>query len=145
MVKFRNLPRKNRIFMTVAIALAVCFILSAGIYFFLASLVLSRDYQPDLVITSPDGQYELVICEWFYTVGGGSEIYLRKSGQDKWYNGWKKTKIGTTSSETLSFAQGYYDVEWSSDHVTVCYYQGYEIENINDHSTWRGMVSYELR
>ena len=145
MTKIRNINPKNRILITVAIVFCACLILGAGIYFFLASLVLSRDYQPDLVIASPDGQYELVICEWFYTVGGGSEIYLRKPGQDKWYNSWQKTKIGTTSSEILSFAQGHYDVEWSSDRVTVCYYQGYQIENVSDPTTWRGTVRYELR
>ena len=144
MIKFRNVARKHRILMIVAIALTVCVILGTGLYLTVVSLVLSRDYQPDLVLTYPDGQYELLICEWFYTVGGGSELYLRKTGQDKWYNSWRKTKIGTTSAETLSFAKGNYYVDWQSHCITVCYYQGYDIENVNDPSTWRGMVQYEL-
>ena len=135
---------KSQILIVVALVAVICFILVAGLQYFIASRILSRCYEPDLIIASPDGQYELVICEWFYTVGGGSEIYIRKPGQDKWYNSWKKTEIGSTSAETLSFAQGHYYVEWQSDHVTIHYYQGYGIENVNDPATWCGVFSYDL-
>lgn len=142
MRKFKNLSKKSRIILIIALVTVVCFMIVAGIQYYIASKILSKCYEPDLIISSPDGQYELVICEWFYTVGGGSEIYIRKPGQDKWYNSWMKTKIGTTSAETLSFAQGQYYVEWESDKVTIYYYQGVPAENANDRTTWGGMVSY---
>lgn len=144
MRKICNLSMTSRLIILIAIGLVVCLIIAAGIYIHIGSQILSRAYEPDLIISSPDDQYELVICEWFYTVGGGSEIYIRKPGQDKWYNSWMKKEIGRTSAETLSFSQGLYYVEWKSDNVTIYYYQGYDIEKVNDRSTWRGMVSYDL-
>lgn len=144
MRKFGDLPITRRIMIVIAIILVACLILGVGIYIFIGSKILSRDYEPDLVIASPDGQYELVIREWSYTVGGGAEIYLRKPGQDKWYNSWRKAEIGSTSAQTLCFTQGYYSVEWNEDNVTVYYYRGYAIEDVNDRSTWRGILSYDL-
>ncbi len=145
MSRFKNLSKKSRIILIIGLVLVVCLILVGMVYWFIASRLLSREYEPDLIISSPDGQYELVVREWYYLVGGGSEIYIRKPGQDKWYNSWMKKEIGTTSSETLSFAGGHYYVEWKSDKVTIYYYKGLGIENVNDCSTWRGIVSYDLK
>ncbi len=44
------------------------------------------------------------------------------------------------------FAEGTYYVEWESDKVTIYYYKNLsiEVENRNNRSTWRGIVSYDL-
>ena len=144
MKKFSELSIARRVIIVIAIILVACLILGVGIYIFIGRLILKRDYEPDLVVPSPDGKYELVIREWTYTVGGGAEIYLRKPGQDKWSNSWRKTGIGSTNSETLCFAQGHYSVEWDNDNVTIYYCKGYAIEDMNDPSTWRGILSYDL-
>ena len=144
MRKFGDLPIARRIIIVIAIILVACLILGVGIYIFIGRLILNRDYEPDLVVPSPDGKYELVIREWTYTVGGGADIYLRKPGQDKWYNSWRKKEIGSINSAPFCFAQGHYSVEWNSDNITIYYYRGYAIEDVNDRSTWRGILSYDL-
>ena len=144
MHKFADLPIARRIIIVVAIILVACLILGIGFYTFIVSLILRRHYEPELIISSPDGQYELVIHEWTYTVGGGAEIYVRKPGQDKWYNSWRQKKIGDVNSDCFCFTQGHYSVEWNSDNVTIYYYNGYAIEDVNDCTTWRGILSYDL-
>lgn len=148
MRKFKNLSPKTRMILIIIssiLALVTILAIIRGLSpWYAVAKILSKAYEPDLMIFSPDGQYELVVCEWFYTVGGGSEIYIRKPGQDKWYNSWMKKEVGTTSSETLSFAQGHYYVEWECDRVTIYYYTGLSVENVNDWTTWRGEVSYEF-
>lgn len=141
MSKFKNLSKISRIILIISLALVVCLILAGLVYWFIASRLLSREYKPDLIISSPDGQYELVVREWYYLVGGGAEIYIRET---KWYNRWMMKEIGATSSEDPCFAEGHYYVEWESDKVTIYYYKGLGIENCNDRSTWRGIVSYDL-
>lgn len=113
---------------------------------YLGSLISGRAYEPDLIISSPDGQYELVIREFSCLGGAGAEIYMREPGQDKWYNRWMEKKVGQASTDDyyLTFTNETFYVEWESDKVTVCYYKGVEIENMNDRSTWRGMVTYDL-
>ena len=67
--------------------LAVCLILAAGIYFIGISMLFGRHYEPNLIISSPDGQYELVIREYSCLGGVGADIYIRGT---EWYNIWKK-------------------------------------------------------
>ena len=140
MRKFRNLS------IIIAIVLAVCLTVGAGIYMYIGSQILSRIYEPELVIASPDGQQELVVCEFSCLGGAGAEIYIRKPGQDKWYNSWKKAKVGTVGTDDYyqPFTNGTYEVEWETDHVTVYYCKGVPAENRNDRSTWRGVLRYEL-
>lgn len=146
MRKFSNLSITSRIIIIVALALVVCLIIAAGVYMYLGSLISGRAYEPDLIISSPDGQYELVIREFSCLGGAGAEIYIREPGQDKWYNRWMEKKVGQASTDDyyLTFTNETFYVEWESDKVTVCYYKGVEIENMNDRSTWRGMVTYDL-
>ena len=147
MSKFKNLSMISRVIIIITFVLAVCLITAAVAYFFVSSKMLSRSYEPDLIISSPDGQYELVVREWSCLGGAGADIYIRKAGQAKWYNGWMEKKIGTTSSDDYyySFSSGSYYVEWENNKVTIYYCKGVPmIENVNDPSTWRGMLSYEL-
>lgn len=104
-----------------------------------------RLYEPNLVIASPDGQYELVIREYSCLGGVGADIYIRGG---EWYNIWNKKEIGHASGDDAyqPFSNGTYYVEWESDKVTIYYYRGLspQAENVNDRSTWKGVFSYEF-
>ena len=138
--KFRNL------FIIVAIVLAVCLSIGAGTYMYIGSQISGRTYEPELVIASPDGQCELVIRAFSCLGGAGAELYIRNPGQDKWYNRWMKTKIGTVGTDDYyqPFTNGAYEVEWETDHITVYYCKGVPAENKNDPATWRGVLTYHL-
>ena len=146
MPKFKDLTLATQIIIIVALVLVVCFIVYVGIAHYIASKVFAKTYAPDLIITSPDSQHELVVREWVYWSQGGAEIYIRKTGQDKWYNRWREKQIGTTSTDDLyqPFSSGDYYVEWESDKVTVYYYGGWPGEIYEDRSTWRDVITYEF-
>lgn len=146
MSKFRDLSMKSKIILVVSLVVVACLILAVGVYWYIGSKLFSRLYKPDIVISSPDGQYELVIREYSCIGGVGAEIYIREPGQDKWYNSWKMKEIGSGGADDyyLTFTNGTYYVEWESDKVTIYYYMDLLVENVNDRSTWRGVLSYEF-
>ena len=150
MRKFSNLPLVLRIIIIVTIVLAACSLIVLGTIVGIGNYITYRmeknSYKPDIIVTSPDGQQELVIREYTTWHDAGAEIILRKPGQDKWYNSWRENEIGYTISRTLCFSQGQYYVDWTGDQVTIYYYRGFveKGENANDRSTWRGVFSYEL-
>ena len=145
MRKFKNLSKKSRIIIITSLVLAVCLVLAAGIFFIGISMLFGRHYEPNLIISSPDDQYELVIREYSCLGGAGADIYIRGP---EWYNIWNKNKIGHASGDDSyqPFSNGTYYVEWESDKVTIYYYRGLSplAENVNDRSTWRGVLSYDL-
>ena len=136
---FQNLSTKSRIIIIIALVLVVCLILSVGIYYYKVSKILSKFYEPDIIISSPDGQYELVIREWTCLGGAGADFYIRD-------NSWRLKRIGRGGADDyyLTFTNGTYYVEWESDKVTIYYYMDLLVENVNDRSTWRGVLSYEF-
>lgn len=146
MTKFRDFTPKARIIIMIALVLVLCGFIAAGAYWFIASSMLSRTYEPELVIAAPDGQHELVIREYSCLGGAGAELYIRRPGQDKWYNSWREKQIGNAGTDDYyqPFSAGKYDVQWESNQVTVRYYQNVAIENGADPSTWKGVVRYEF-
>lgn len=102
------------------------------------SELLGKEYLPDQRIPSPDGKYELIVCEWQYLNATGSEVYIQSTDHNKWYNSWIKTKIGGTISErgVFTFADGHYQIDWHDDGLTVYYYRGAFVEDPDDPSTW---------
>ena len=145
MRKFNNLSKKSRIIIITSLVLAVCLVFAAGIFFIGISMLFGRHYEPNLIISSPDDQYELVIREYSCLGGAGADIYIRGP---EWYNIWNKNKIGHASGDDSyqPFSNGTYYVEWESDKVTIYYYRGLSplAENVNDRSTWRGVFTYEF-
>ena len=145
MRKFNNLSKKSRIIIITSLVLAVCLVFAAGIFFIGISMLFGRHYEPNLIISSPDDQYELVIREYSCLGGAGADIYIRGP---EWYNIWNKNKIGHASGDDSyqPFSNGTYYVEWESDKVTIYYYRGLSplAENVNDRSTWRGVLTYEF-
>jgi hypothetical protein len=105
------------------------------------SMAFDRDYQPDIIVSSPDGRHELVVREWSFLMGGGVEIYIREPGRDEWYQE-QWIHSGVLDDGHPSFTMGQYRVQWESDRVTVCYYEALSIETPNDPTTWRGRVTY---
>lgn len=144
MSKFVNWPKKSRTIHVISLVLVACLILVVGNCFFRIRMALSRVYEPAFVISSsPDNQYELVAREWSCLGGGGADVYIRKN---EWYNRWNKQQIGTANPDDYyqTFSKGTYYVEWEDAKVTIYYYDGLAIENVNDRSTWRGVLSYEF-
>lgn len=143
MSRSKKLSTKTRVILIISLVLVACIVLAVGIYYFAVSRALGRFYEPDLIISSPDGQHELVIREWTCLGGSGADIYIRET---KWYNSWIKTKIGSAAPDDsfLPFSHGTYYVEWESDKVTIHYYKNLSAEKWDDRSTWLGIVSYDL-
>lgn len=146
MRKFKNLSKKSRIIITTSLVLAVCLILAVGTHFSGVIMLFSRHYEPNVVISSsPDDQYEIVVREWSCLGGAGADIYIRGA---EWYNSWNKKEIGHASVDDYyqPFSNGTYYVEWESNKVTIYYCMGLGpwVENVNDRSTWRGVLCYEF-
>ena len=144
MRKFTSLSITSRVIFIVALALVVSLILAAGIHFFGVVRLFSRHYEPSFVISSsPDDQYELSVREWSCLGGGGADVYIRGT---EWYNSWNKKKIGTAIGDNgyQPFSNETYYVEWENDTVTIYYYESLPVENVNESSTWRGIVIYEF-
>lgn len=118
----------------------------AGYFRFAGAKMLDRIYEPEMIIPSPDGRYELVVQEWSCLGGAGADVYIREPGQDQWYNSWMRKQIGTASGDDYyqPFSGGTYHVEWQRHQVTICYYRDLAVEDVNDRSTWRGQLVYEL-
>ena len=144
MSKFKNQYKKSRIIIITSLVLSVYLILAVGIHLLDVVMLFSRHYEPSFVISaSPDNQSELVVREWSCLGGGGADVYIRGT---KWYNSWNKKEIGTASRDDgyQPFSHGTYYVEWESDKVSIYYYRAVPIENVNDRSTWRGLISYDF-
>ena len=146
---FYYLSRKKQIILISCAVLVVCLLVGAVCFYaYLSNLVSNAYLEPDIIVSSPDGQYELVIRERRMMGESDGYIYIRKPGQDKWYNSWKEQHIGNTlSDEYLPFANGYYYVKWESERVVLGYYRGYDtsIEDKDDPTTWQGLLIYEFR
>ena len=146
---FYYLSRKKQIILISCAVLVVCLLVGAVcFYVHMAIRINTPDYEPDIIVSSPDGQYELVIREEAQLHASAAVIYIRKPGQDKWYNSWKEQHIGNTlSDECLPFTNGYYYVKWESERVVLGYYRGYDtsVEDRDDPTTWQGLLIYEFR
>ena len=146
---FYYLSRKKQIILSICAVLVVCLLVVAVcLYVDMVIRINAPDYEPDIIVSSPDGQYELVIREENSFHDSHANFIIRKPGQDKWYNKWKEQDIGGGwSEEFLPFANGYYYVEWESDKVTIYYLKGFysDGEKMDDRSTWQGLFSYEFR
>lgn len=150
MDKFKRLSPKTRMILMILFiifALLAILVVIRGLYtWYVISGLLSRFYEPDIILSSPDGQHELVIREFSCLGGSGAEFYIREPGQDKWYNSWMMKEVGNAGMDDYCqpFTAGSYYVIWESDQVTVCYHEGLGVENEKDRSTWRGKKVFEL-
>lgn len=146
---FYYLSRKKQIILIICAVLAVCLVVGIACFNrYMAIRAYNYYLEPDIIHSSPDGQYELVIREEAQLHASAAVIYIRKPGQDKWYNSWKEQHIGNTlSDECLPFTNGYYYVEWESERVVLGYYRGYDtsVEDKDDPATWQGLLIYEFR
>lgn len=102
-------------------------------------------YTNDLVVTSPNGEYQLLIREWGTLGGTGAEIYAMNPHIPMFLNRLIKVKVGITSSDDClySFFEGYYYIVWEEDCAVIYYYSGIGNEDSNDRSTW-SVVRCEL-
>ena len=139
------LSRKKQIILIICAVLVVCLLVGAVcFYVHMAIRINTPDYEPDIVVSSPDGQYELVIREEKLLLYTRAEIYIRRLGQD---DNWKEQRIGITKTYDYycPFAEGKYNVEWKNDKVTIYYFTASKDgEDVNDQSTWRGVLCYEF-
>lgn len=143
MRKFNGLSVRAQKTLIIILVIIVCLdaaVIAFGGPIMYFRLAFNRMYNPDIIISAPDGRHELVVCEWGFGMGGGAEIYIREPGQDRW----KMQFIGEISTDDgySSFSRGDYDVKWENDKVTICCYTACGIEKRNDQSTWLGRVTY---
>ena len=103
-------------------------------------------YKEDIIIESPDGKHQLLICEWGTVGGTGAEIYTINPNLPKFLNRLMKVKVGYTSSDDscLSFSDGHYDITWADDSVVIYYFSGRKTQDISDKTTW-SFVRCKLR
>ena len=95
-------------------------------------------YKNDLVITSPDGKYQLLVREGGTLGGTAAEIYAIDPKLPMLLNKFIKTEIGRTSADdsVYPFFDGNYEILWEEDCVTIYYFSGRECET-SDISTWQ--------
>jgi len=146
MRKFKDLPKALKVTCFISLAIVVILIIVGSVLTWAVMGLISPSYEPDIIIASPDGEYEIVAREWYFSHNGGTDLYIRKAGQDKWYNSWlEKYMGGLDSSIDNIFSAGYYEVEWDSDKVTIYYPKGRGKDGSLDRSTWRGILTYEFK
>ena len=144
---FEQPPKAARIIVIIGLVVVVVSLTVMAVMCVLAKIAFRREYDSDIIISSsPDGKYELVAREWGFGMGGGAEIYIRKSGQGKENNSSEEQYVGSANTDDgyPSFSRGNYYVEWENDKVTIYYYKDLLVEKISDRSTWRGVLRYEF-
>ena len=108
-----------------AILVVISSLLIAGYLVFLALIdsAFDRYYEDDLVVTSPDGEYELIIREWQAMGGSGAYVYIK--------DGFFKKKVDYLGFDDYSmpFKGGMYEIEWQDDCVIIKYHGGGEGDN----------------
>ena len=89
----------------------------------------AKHYEFTMEITSPNGEYTLVVKEWSQFRTGGAEIYKKGFIFD--------TKIGSVTYDDYnvgSFENGWYSISWNKDSIAVSYYYGNG--SVNNEENW---------
>jgi hypothetical protein len=133
--------KNNRKKMIVLLFVAMAIILLIAAFFD----GFGRYYKNDLVVTSPDGNHQLLIREWETLGGTGAEIYATNPHLPMFLSRLIKMKVGNTVSDErcCSFSEGRYDIVWEENCAVIYYFSGIGKEDFKDRSTW-SVVRCEL-
>lgn len=122
------------------IAIVVIVILAVLIFNPITRLIASggRAHESDLVITSPNGKYTIIIKEWGTIGGTGAEVYSLKNTNVNALTELFAVRIGDTWADDgcYPFRDGNYEMEWHENSVTIRYSSGARSETPAP-STWR--------
>ena len=107
----------------ILISISVVAILCLVAFYICMSIALSPVYEEDIVVTSPDGEYELIIREWQAMGGSGAYVYIK--------DGFFKKKVDYLGFDdySMTFKGGMYEIKWQDDCVIIKYDSGIGGEN----------------
>ncbi len=76
----------------------------------------------DVLIHSPDGKYTLIIDEWGFGMGGGSDIYGVEGSSPNRIEKWLAPKLGSIDSDdgvSIFRGNGGYEIEWGEKSIVI--------------------------
>ena len=118
-VKGKKTYKKSKTRLGIAlIAISVVAILCLVAFYVCVCIAFSPIYEEDIVVTSPDGEYELIIREWQGMGGSGAYVY-KKDGFFK-----KEVDCLHFDDYSMPFKGGMYEIEWQDDCVIIKYDSG---------------------
>ncbi len=128
LAKGKKIMKRKNLYILISLAVVLIVILIGVFYLINMDLKYS---EPDIVILSPDGKFELVIREFDVLGGSGAEVYLKDLNNRKT----KKTQL-VFDDYTMPFKNGNYIINWVDEKVVIKYYEGVPSQNINEPDTW---------
>ena len=108
------------------IAISVVAILCLVAFYVYVCIAFSPIYEEDIVVTSPDGEYELIIREWYAVGCSGADVYVKKGSSEEKAD---ELHFGDNGSP---FDDGLYEIEWEDDYVKMTYHSG-----LDNGTPWR--------
>lgn len=135
--------KKRWVSVVLWIAIGLVALLIAG-YLYVYTVIsgfFSKEYWDEpMIIKSPDGSYQLMIYEWDWLRGSGTEIYISDASSLPGWNYITRVKLGELIADSglhpLSDANKNYEIIWKNDHIIITYYNGLTGE-FDDPTTWR--------
>ena len=115
---------KKILIITIVSILAVVILIPIGFFSYLKIAMHQGAYgdKADVLIHSPDGKYTLIIDEWSFGMGGGSDIYGVKGSSPNWLEIWLAPKLGSIDSDDgVSIFRGNsgYEIEWGEKSIVI--------------------------
>ncbi len=125
---------KKRIIIAVII---ITLLLPVAVFFTIVKTAFGKDYEKDLLISSPDGRYTLIVREWGTFGGTGAEIYGVEGSTPNAVEIRLAEKLGETIADDVCypFTSGAYVIEWNDDSILIRYFSGRQIQT-SDPETW---------
>ncbi len=116
--------QKKKVIKTVIISiLAIVILIPVGFLSYLSFAMHQGAYgdKADVLIHSPDGKYTLIIDEWGFGMGGGSDIYGVEGSSPNWIEKWLAPKLGSIDSDDgVSIFRGSgYEIEWGEKSIVI--------------------------
>jgi len=134
----RRRPNQWLLIIAVSLLLPAAFVLGYGAYSFHALFAVR--YEEEIVVSSPDTRYTLIIRPWSGWDSSGAVFYCRTG------SGIPENKIGSMAAagHNHPFRDGHYRVIWDNTAVTVLYWNRSEEDGITDLSQWE-TVTFHLQ
>ncbi len=117
--------QKKKVIKTVIISiLAVVILIPVGFLSYMSFAIHQGAYgdKADVLIHSPDGKYTLIIDEWGFGMGGGSDIYGVEGSSPNRIEKWLAPKLGSIDSDDgVSIFRGNsgYEIEWGEKSIVI--------------------------
>lgn len=131
---------KKILIITIVSILAVVILIPIGFFSYLKIAMHQGAYgdKADVLIHSPDGKYTLIIDEWSFGMGGGSDIYGVKGSSPNWIEIRLAPKLGSIDSDDGAsiFRGSGYEIEWGEKNIVIRYYSGRGGQSYDNPATW---------